>query len=105
MTDSIKRLKELVDSSDNIVFFGGAGVSTEDSQLARWTVKDGHCKAGGICCQLIGRSYGAVWGQSRILFGIVQPWPHEPHDSKRSGFDALYHADYRWPVSFSVFTC
>lgn len=40
-----------------------------------------------------------------ILFGIVQPWPHEPHDSKRSGFDALYHADYRWPVSFSVFTC
>ena len=29
MTDSIKRLKELVDSSDNIVFFGGAGVSTE----------------------------------------------------------------------------
>ena len=29
MTDSSKRLKELVDSSDNIVFFGGAGVSTE----------------------------------------------------------------------------
>ena len=29
MTDSIKRLKELVDSSDNIVFFGGGGVSTE----------------------------------------------------------------------------
>ena len=29
MTDSIKRLKELVGSSDNIVFFGGAGVSTE----------------------------------------------------------------------------
>ena len=29
MTDSIKRLKDLVDSSDNIVFFGGAGVSTE----------------------------------------------------------------------------
>ena len=28
MTDSIKRLKELVDSSDNIVF-SGAGVSTE----------------------------------------------------------------------------
>ena len=28
MTDSIKRLKELVGSSDNIVFFGGAGVST-----------------------------------------------------------------------------
>ena len=29
MTDSVKRLKELVDGSHNIVFFGGAGVSTE----------------------------------------------------------------------------
>ena len=29
MTETVKRLKELVDSSDNIVFFGGAGVSTE----------------------------------------------------------------------------
>ena len=29
MTEPIKRLKELVDGSDNIVFFGGAGVSTE----------------------------------------------------------------------------
>ena len=29
MTDAIKKLKELVDSSENIVFFGGAGVSTE----------------------------------------------------------------------------
>ena len=29
MTDAVKHLKELVDSSDNIVFFGGAGVSTE----------------------------------------------------------------------------
>ena len=76
-----------------------------DSQLTRWTVKNGHCKAGGICCQLIGRSDGAVWGQSRILFGIVQPWTHEPHNSKCSGFDALYHADYRWAVSFSIFTC
>ena len=28
MTDEIKRLKEIVDGSDNIVFFGGAGVST-----------------------------------------------------------------------------
>ena len=27
--DEIRRLKELVDGSDNIVFFGGAGVSTE----------------------------------------------------------------------------
>ena len=29
MTDTVKRLKELVDGSGNIVFFGGAGVSTE----------------------------------------------------------------------------
>ena len=29
MTDAVKQLKELVDGSDNIVFFGGAGVSTE----------------------------------------------------------------------------
>ncbi len=29
MEENIRRLKELVDSSDNIVFFGGAGVSTE----------------------------------------------------------------------------
>lgn len=29
MTESAKKLKELVDGSDNIVFFGGAGVSTE----------------------------------------------------------------------------
>ena len=29
MTDVVKKLKDWVDSSDNIVFFGGAGVSTE----------------------------------------------------------------------------
>lgn len=29
MTQSAKKLKDLVDGSDNIVFFGGAGVSTE----------------------------------------------------------------------------
>ena len=29
MTEAIKKLKEWVDNSDNIVFFGGAGVSTE----------------------------------------------------------------------------
>jgi len=29
MDDSVKKLKELIDGSDNIVFFGGAGVSTE----------------------------------------------------------------------------
>ena len=29
MTEEVKKLKELVDATDNIVFFGGAGVSTE----------------------------------------------------------------------------
>ena len=29
MTSEVKKLKELIDASDNIVFFGGAGVSTE----------------------------------------------------------------------------
>lgn len=29
MKDEIKRLKEIVDGTDNLVFFGGAGVSTE----------------------------------------------------------------------------
>jgi len=29
MTDDVRKLKEWVDASDNIVFFGGAGVSTE----------------------------------------------------------------------------
>ena len=27
--DQIKKLQEIIDSHDNIVFFGGAGVSTE----------------------------------------------------------------------------
>jgi NAD-dependent deacetylase len=29
MTEEIKRLKDIIDNTDNIVFFGGAGVSTE----------------------------------------------------------------------------
>ena len=29
MKEAVAKLKELVDGSDNIVFFGGAGVSTE----------------------------------------------------------------------------
>ena len=29
MTDEIKKLKDIIDHTDNIVFFGGAGVSTE----------------------------------------------------------------------------
>ena len=28
MTEEIRKLKEIIDGSDNIVFFGGAGVST-----------------------------------------------------------------------------
>ena len=31
MSDNIAKLKEWVDGSDNIVFFGGAGVSTESN--------------------------------------------------------------------------
>ena len=31
MTDEIKTLKDWIDSSSNIVFFGGAGVSTESN--------------------------------------------------------------------------
>ena len=31
MTESVKTLKEWIDGSDNIVFFGGAGVSTESN--------------------------------------------------------------------------
>jgi len=33
MTDAIKKLKDLLDGSDNIVFFGGAGVSTESGGI------------------------------------------------------------------------
>ena len=29
MDDKIRKLKEIVDHTDNLVFFGGAGVSTE----------------------------------------------------------------------------
>lgn len=29
MTEEVKKLKELIDGTDNIIFFGGAGVSTE----------------------------------------------------------------------------
>ena len=29
MDEKFKKLKEIIDGSDNIVFFGGAGVSTE----------------------------------------------------------------------------
>ncbi len=45
-------------------------------------LKTAIAKLAAICCQLIGRSDGAVWGQSRILFGIVQLGAYESHDSK-----------------------
>ena len=39
MTEEIRKLKEIIDGSDNIVFFGGAGVSTESGipDSAAWT--------------------------------------------------------------------
>ena len=40
MNDKIQIFKELVDGSDNIVFFGGAGVSTE-SGIPDFRSKDG----------------------------------------------------------------
>ena len=40
MTDMIRQLQEIIDSSDNIVFFGGAGVSTE-SGIADFRSVDG----------------------------------------------------------------
>ena len=33
MTDDVRKLKEWVDASDNIVFFSGAGVSTDICRL------------------------------------------------------------------------
>ena len=47
MTEEIKELQDLIDNHNNIVFFGGAGVSTESgipdfrSQdgLSQWRVK------------------------------------------------------------------
>ncbi|MBQ7613602.1 MAG: NAD-dependent protein deacylase [Butyrivibrio sp.] len=40
MEDEVRKLKELIDNSDNIVFFGGAGVSTE-SGIPDFRSKDG----------------------------------------------------------------
>ena len=39
MDEKIQKLKEIIDGSDNIVFFGGAGVSTESGvpDLEVWT--------------------------------------------------------------------
>lgn len=40
MEDDVRKLKDLIDNSDNIVFFGGAGVSTE-SGIPDFRSKDG----------------------------------------------------------------
>ena len=40
MKEEIRKLKEMVDGSDNIVFFGGAGVST-DSGIKDFRSVDG----------------------------------------------------------------
>ena len=40
MEENIKQFKQLVDESNNIVFFGGAGVSTE-SGIPDFRSKDG----------------------------------------------------------------
>ncbi len=40
MSEQIEKLKQLIDSSDNVVFFGGAGVSTE-SGIPDFRSKDG----------------------------------------------------------------
>ena len=39
MEDKIAKLREMITESDNIVFFGGAGVSTESASRtsAAWT--------------------------------------------------------------------
>ena len=65
------------------------------AQPAGRTVENSPCQAGGICCQLIGRSYGAVWGQPCLLLGVLRFRLAESHHSKCSRPDALHHADYR----------
>ena len=40
MTEEVKKLKEIIDQCENIVFFGGAGVSTE-SGIPDFRSKDG----------------------------------------------------------------
>lgn len=45
MDEKIQKLKEIIDGSDNIVFFGGAGVSTESGvpdfrSVADYTIRN-----------------------------------------------------------------
>ena len=35
MTDEVKKLKELIDGTDNIVFFGGAGIISSGTTRRR----------------------------------------------------------------------
>ena len=60
MNDKIKRLQELIDSSNNIVFFGGAGVSTE-SGIKDFRSKDGlynlHSKYGTSYEEMLSHTY------------------------------------------------
>ena len=37
MNEKIKKLKEIIDGTDNLVFFGGAGVSRFSKH--RWTIQ------------------------------------------------------------------
>ena len=75
------------------------------AQPAGRTVENSPCQAGGICCQLIGRSYGAVWGQPCLLLGVLRFRLAESHHSKCSRPDALHHADHRRAIPASVFAC
>ena len=60
MNEKIKRLQELIDSSNNIVFFGGAGVSTE-SGIKDFRSKDGlynlHSKYGTSYEEMLSHTY------------------------------------------------
>ena len=60
MEEKIKKLQELIDSSKNIVFFGGAGVSTE-SGIKDFRSKDGlynlHSKYGTSYEEMLSHTY------------------------------------------------
>ena len=73
------------------------------AQPAGRTVKNSPCQAGGICCQLIGRSYGAVRGQPCLLLGVLRFRLAASYHSKCSRPDALHHADHRRAIPASVF--
>ena len=82
-----------------------SGLAEPCAQPAGRTVENSPCQAGGICCQLIGRSYGAVWGQPCLLLGVLRFRLAESHHPKCSRPDALHHADHRRAIPASVFAC